>query len=71
MECAIHGWYGYRWNISGDETNGMIHGRTLLSMDMPSIHGWWISMSGMQHTHPLTVQPYRAGPKASEKGPEK
>ena len=27
----------------------MIHGRTLLSMDMPSIHGWWISMSGMQH----------------------
>ena len=49
MEYAIYGWYGYWWNISGDETNRMIYGRTLLSMDMPSIHGWWISMSGMQH----------------------
>ena len=46
---AVHGWQAPLVVESGDEMYGMTSWGFLPSMDIPSIHGWRISMSGMQH----------------------
>ena len=58
---TIHGWQ-IPLVVRSDETYGMIPPKSLPSMDIPSIHGWKISMSGMQHKvgplkHPLSEPP--------------
>ena len=46
---AVHGQQALLAVEFSDEMNGMIPWEFLPSMDIPSIHGWRISMSGMQH----------------------
>ena len=53
---VIHGWWSLLVADPSDETDGMIHRRPMPSMEIHSIHGWRISMSGMQHMHSDTEQ---------------
>ena len=45
---AVHGWQAPLVLKPSDETDGMIPYKPLPSMGIPSIHGWKISMTGMQ-----------------------
>ena len=50
---TIHGWQIPLVVKSSDETYGRTPPKSLPSMDLPSIHGGKISVSGMQHSYVL------------------
>ena len=46
---VIHGWWSPLVADPSDETDGMIHRGSIPSIEIHSVHGWRISISGMQH----------------------
>ena len=57
---TIYEWHRHPW-IAGtkfsDEMYGMVPSKSLPSMGIPSIHGWRMFMSGMQHEHQVGYSP--------------